>query len=1278
MTSKNFNKLRGDKKYFAIVFFILILIFISGIITPFILDSNKTNWDKIVIEKIAEIEISTKTKFSTEQDKLNSTVALLKQNLRNILNTKKTYRSIVELVNQSIYDNYSVEIVAPNGKIISWNDQLAVPQEQIFPLNYPVGETHFVDSDLITYLNLTDTLYFETDQFYILVSLPLEIKYSLQNSSFKSISFNNQLTDKFNTSFEINYDPFHQKTKDGRKYSFELLNNRNNKIGLVTFSKPSLNSELYNFQEMINILQSGLIFLGFIFLGLGLRIDFLKIRKRTFRFMLVLVYCIIFRFLIFQIGFPSNIFYGAIIDPSNFSSVFGGGVVKSPLEFLVTNIFLLIISITLFILIRDYHSSIKTSKVSFVKSILIVISLMLYFLLIRGMSASIKSVVFDSSLRYFKEPALIPEAAAIIMNLNILLFGFAVVLILAVLVLFVFNFFRLNQNKILQNLFQLLTILIVLGIVFINIQQEPLIDELLISILSLIIIILVYSLLHLAHNSKLVYVYSLFASSIISVTLLNYFNLQLEKISLRTTAYELNRTNDNLLNFIIEETLQNTSTDEKFLEYFSKRNTNFNSEALILWSNSSLQRESISSSIIIYDRSKKPLGKFSVGVDNSYDPLKDLKKFEEGKINFLQFTEDNFRKLISGIILIEDNGIIMGYVSCSLTFDAGKSNLSEIPEFLQSPKNLINSVIDVSSLKIFEYNNSKLKDVVGDIYPSREQSDPILKAVNNELGEAFINIELNKEQYLVFVLKTEKGDDEKVTAVAVKTKQISWNLFNFFKIFILHGVFIFIIGILLLLPSLKKIRLTFRTQLQISFLIISIIPVVVLAIYNRGIVADRTESAIFNELSQRTGFVQKHFQSQLLKNKKRNLDEVFRNAESELGIRFNVYEGTDIIFNSANDFFNAGFFSDKLNSKTHYNINYLNYREYLNKQKLNDFQYHSLYSRTYFGDKEFIIEVNDAFDKVKLSFSTLDIDIFLFGIYSFALFIIILVSTFLANKISLPIRRLTKATESVAQGDFDVNLVNDQRGEIKDLFNGFNSMMNEIKKNQLELAAIERENAWKEMAKQVAHEIKNPLTPMKLAVQQLIISYKDKNNNFEKLFEKVSSTMLAQIENLSLIASEFSRFAKMPSLKLEVIDALEILKDTVNLFYDDKTEIKIETNLDLVFIEGDKTQFRRMVLNLIRNSLQAGADKIILKLNVNESTVAFSISDNGKGIPEEIQGKIFEPSFTTKEKGTGIGLKLAKRFLDSIGGSISLGKSDSTGTTFIILIPVHKKENDRL
>ncbi len=299
----------------------------------------------------------------------------------------------------------------------------------------------------------------------------------------------------------------------------------------------------------------------------------------------------------------------------------------------------------------------------------------------------------------------------------------------------------------------------------------------------------------------------------------------------------------------------------------------------------------------------------------------------------------------------------------------------------------------------------------------------------------------------------------------------------------------------------------------------------------------------------------------------------------------------------------------------------------------------------------------------------MDMDVFLFGIYSLAVIIIIFSSTILANNISAPIRKLTKATISVSQGDLNIKLVNKEKGEVKDLIKSFNQMTNELQKNQVELAELERENAWKEMAKQVAHEIKNPLTPLKLAVQQLVASYREKSEKFDSIFEKVTQTILGQIENLSSIATEFSRFAKMPSLKFEKVNLQEVINDTLNLFVDEKIKITFTSSVKSSNIEADKNQLRRMIINLVRNSIQADATQIKIDLDSNENNFIIIFSDDGNGIIEKDRDKIFEPGFTSKEKGMGIGLKLSKRFLEGINGNIILSKTSENGTSFQITIP---------
>jgi nitrogen fixation/metabolism regulation signal transduction histidine kinase len=442
-----------------------------------------------------------------------------------------------------------------------------------------------------------------------------------------------------------------------------------------------------------------------------------------------------------------------------------------------------------------------------------------------------------------------------------------------------------------------------------------------------------------------------------------------------------------------------------------------------------------------------------------------------------------------------------------------------------------------------------------------------------------------------------------------------------------------------------------------------------LALYNTKIVSERASQGIFNELSQRANFVEKHLTSQMEKHKNRDLITASKNATQELGISFAIYESTDQIFNSREIYNRIGFFDRKLNPQAYYHLNYLRYQEYMASEKLNNYKFDSYYRIIKTNNKEYILSVNDAFNKIKITFSNVEINVVIFGIYSFAVLIIIIISTFFANQISQPIQRLTEATDAVSKGDLSVKIDHNEKGEIKDLLDGFNLMTSELKKNQIELAEMEREAAWKEMAKQVAHEIKNPLTPMKLALQQLIISYKDKSKDFDKLFEKVSNTVLNQIDNLNLIASEFSRFAKMPSLKIETVDILVVLNDTVNMFVHEKTSIEINTSLTEAFIDADLNQLRRMFINLIRNAMQADATSMTIDLNKIDDEFVILFSDNGKGISDLDKDKIFNEHFTTKKQGMGLGLSLAKRFVEGVNGRIILKNTSAQGTIFEIVFP---------
>ncbi|MFZ0456529.1 MAG: ATP-binding protein [Ignavibacteriaceae bacterium] len=1288
MLKKNIKTFGGDRKFFAIVFSIFLLLALSLFVKPYLESYINRNWHTEEEENNKSIESDVKSLYKEKENSLLETAFQLKSNLTDTLKPgKNSYGSLVKLVNSKEFSSYSIEIVAPNGRLIAWNENIAIPQYDIFPLNFPAGEVYFYNSSLDIYLSYTDTLSVQNDLFYIIVSRPFEKKYYLQNPYYADINFSKLISDRYLTQFNINYSSSGQIRNDSTNFSFELLNNKNNKIAVVTFIKPSIGTSVSSVDDIVEQVQSVLVIIALIFIALGFRNKFKEIESKSVKFLIVIFYCVLFRVIIFYIGFPSNFIDGALTDPSYFSSAFGGGIVKSPVEFFISNLFFLIISIQGFRYLSGYLEYKLDrggkEKLSILLMIIIPVSI-LFFLTLRGLTAALKSVIFDSTLRYFKEPNIIPNLPAFVMNINILMLGLSsVIFLLCFLFITIPFFYSPNRRKLNIRFLFIYLFFQTAGIIFLIIQREPLLTPVLSLIFVTLIFILLYHTAFIKINSVYNFVYSTLAASIIAITLLNFFNLKLEKESLKTTALEMNRPNNNLFRFLINETLSDANQNAKIKKALANINTNYDATAFIIWANSSLQKESINSSIDILNNNGELLGSFSVGLETP----------DFSRLNFSSINKDfdtsgiKERPLISeyndlnsgntnvliGFIPFTNDSIQLGYISVAVELNEEDFVNNNIPEFLESKKNYLNNVIDVNQLKIFEFSGGKLRKVFGDIYPSTEEVEPILNVKFRKYNDAWLNLSLSGETYFTYILKTGSNGKSIITAVALREKDISWNLFNFFKIFILHSLLIICLFFVLFLTNLKNFKYSFRIQLLIAFLSISILPVIILAVYNRQVVEQRSESAVFEELSERSDYVVNQVTYLMKENPQLNFSDAFYYAAKELNISFSVYEFTNQVYSSREQYYDSGLFDYRLNPQAYYNLYYLTYREYLTKEKIENYTYNAFYKKVNIEGKDFIIGVNDAFNKVKLIFSTIDIDVFLFGIYSFAAIIIIIISTILANRISSPIRRLTKATDSVAHGDLNIELDNKEKGEMRELFQSFNIMTTELRKNQVEISEMERENAWKEMAKQVAHEIKNPLTPMKLAVQQLIISYKDKTKNFDTIFEKVSSTILNQIENLSLIASEFSRFAKMPSLKLETLDLLSIVDETANLFAEEKVKIYINTNLSSAVVEADKTQLRRLFINLVRNAIQASASVVEITVAAEENDYIITLKDNGNGIPEEAKEKIFDSNFTTKEKGMGLGLKLAKRFLESINGKIFLLESSEKGTTFRLQIPVSSR-----
>jgi len=243
--------------------------------------------------------------------------------------------------------------------------------------------------------------------------------------------------------------------------------------------------------------------------------------------------------------------------------------------------------------------------------------------------------------------------------------------------------------------------------------------------------------------------------------------------------------------------------------------------------------------------------------------------------------------------------------------------------------------------------------------------------------------------------------------------------------------------------------------------------------------------------------------------------------------------------------------------------------------------------------------------------------------------------------------------------------------EIITLVNAYNRMIDELQESAVKLAQSEREQAWREMAKQVAHEIKNPLTPMRLTVQSFERRFDPEDPKIKDKLKEYSQTLIQQIDVMSSIASAFSDFAKMPTQKREEIDVVAVVKLALDIF--NESYISYSFTDDKLIGNLDKTQLIRIVTNLVTNATQAteGVEDPKIEVNVSSEndTIKIAVSDNGKGIDDAVAHLIFEPKFTTKSSGMGLGLPMIKKIIEAYDGSIAFTSCKTKGTTFTVTLP---------
>ncbi len=388
----------------------------------------------------------------------------------------------------------------------------------------------------------------------------------------------------------------------------------------------------------------------------------------------------------------------------------------------------------------------------------------------------------------------------------------------------------------------------------------------------------------------------------------------------------------------------------------------------------------------------------------------------------------------------------------------------------------------------------------------------------------------------------------------------------------------------------------------------------------------------------------------------------------------------NLIASSRPQLFDSELLSRRINPKAFYNLGEQKSSLFMHKEQIGLQEFYSVYLPFRSVDDQPMAYLNLPYFARQNELEE-EISGFLvayLNIYMILILLALSLTILISNYLFKPLKLLKEKIQKVKLESTNEKIEWGREDEIGALILEYNRMVDELAESAHKLAFSQRESAWREMAQQIAHEIKNPLTPMKLNIQFLEKAWKEGGQDFDQKISRIAKNLTEQIDSLSDIASQFSSFAAVDQLNIEKIELKALIINIVGLFSGHKT-IHFETSLpkEEVHIMADRNQFVRILNNLIKNAIQSMFNKSEGRISVHLAdlgeSVEIRISDNGCGIPENEKKHIFEPRFTTKTSGMGLGLALVKKMVENAKGKIRFESKENRGTHFIIRIPKTSK-----
>ena len=612
-----------------------------------------------------------------------------------------------------------------------------------------------------------------------------------------------------------------------------------------------------------------------------------------------------------------------------------------------------------------------------------------------------------------------------------------------------------------------------------------------------------------------------------------------------------------------------------------------------------------------------------------------------------------------------------------------------VSQELGYPELLLDSKMNGSSV-LNDYSYAKYRD--GELITrSGEFSYQLTIPEYWKSNDEFYFTKDNRYDHLVY-----KIDDSTQIVISNKKLRFIDVLASFSYIFVFYYILYTLVIFVMKFPhNIKEFNYDFKNKIKFSMIGVLLLSLIIVGFGTIYYNVNQFERNLYERIGEKIQSVRTEMEHklggdfELSSNDYDYLNYLLVKFSGVFNIDINLYDAVgNLLASSQSQVFEKGLMGNKMDTEAYKQIVANKSGKYIHRESIGGLSYYSAYVPFMNDENKLLAYINLPYftKQSELRKEIYTIVVAVVNIYFFLILISVIVAVFVSNNITKPLELIQEKFRAIDLGKKNEPIAYTSHDEIGSLIKEYNRMVSELSENAEKLAKSERESAWREMAKQIAHEIKNPLTPMKLSVQYLQKAWKDGIPDFDKRLEKFSNSLISQINNLSSIATEFSDFAKMPRARAEEVDIIAKLSETINLF-ENTENVKFITefgDIQELYVYADKEQVLIVFSNLIQNGIQAVPRErnaeISIGIELIKDYVKVSITDNGKGIPDELKDKLFIPNFTTKSSGMGLGLAIVKNIVVNAGGEIwyetqmEEPKEGQKGkTTFFVTFPVYKQ-----